>query len=132
MSFLTTPTKCSGKRTRRQKSTNKSLKRRKTENVDDEENHLRDCFSSSSSTSDEDENEEENHEEEIDWKKLEEVLEESAQKANLTAVNVKSILHVSDFPVDFIFQPFENILNINSDSFEITFDLFGTKKINFC
>jgi len=30
----------------------------------------------------------------IDWKKLEEVLEESAQKANLTAINVKSILHV--------------------------------------
>uniref|UniRef100_A0A7M5WTZ7 Uncharacterized protein n=1 Tax=Clytia hemisphaerica TaxID=252671 RepID=A0A7M5WTZ7_9CNID len=93
MSFLTTPKKCSGKRSRKQKTVNQSLKRQKTDNVEDEENHLRDCFLSSSSTSGEDENEEENLEEEIDWKKLEQVLEESAQKANLTAVNVKSILH---------------------------------------
>ena len=32
---------------------------------------------------------------EIDWQKLEEELERNAAKANLTTINVKSILHVS-------------------------------------
>lgn len=35
--------------------------------------------------------------EEIDWNKVEEVLDKTASKANLSACNVKSILHVSQF-----------------------------------
>ena len=103
MSYLTTPTKWSGKRVRKHKSNSKPVKRRKTVGGDEDEevdNHLRDCFSSESSSeedSEEKEGDEDQNEEEIDWKKLEQVLEESAQKANLTAVNVKSILHVRFF-----------------------------------
>merc|ERR1711962_1690454 len=39
------------------------------------------------------ENEEDEEEEEINWQKLEEELERNAARANLTTVNVKSILH---------------------------------------
>ena len=39
--------------------------------------------------------EESDTEDEINWKQLEEELERNASKANLTATNVKSILHVS-------------------------------------
>lgn len=39
--------------------------------------------------------EESDTEDEINWKQLEEELERNASKANLTATNVKSVLHVS-------------------------------------
>ena len=37
---------------------------------------------------------EDDSDEEVDWQKLEEDLERNAARANLTTVNVKSILHV--------------------------------------
>ena len=82
MSFLTTPTKFGGgKRLRKQKSSTSKKKKL--------DSGLSDSVPNGSTSTDEEEGDN------IDWKKLEQVLEESAQKANLTAVNVKSILHVS-------------------------------------
>ena len=88
MSYLTTPTKCGGKRLRKQKS---SISKKKKL-----DSGVSDSVPTNESTST-DEEEEEGGGDDIDWKKLEQALEESAQKANLTAVNVKSILHVRIF-----------------------------------
>ena len=88
MSYLTTPTKCGGiKRLRKQKPST-SKKKKLDSGISDSV-----PTNESPSTDNEEEDEEEGGDD-IDWKKLEQVLEESAQKANLTAVNVKSILHV--------------------------------------
>ena len=71
---------------KRPKKTEMSVKRR----------HItfKDYTSSDNSAADGDESDM-SDEFEIDWEKLEEVLEENAAKANLTAINVKSILRVS-------------------------------------
>ena len=45
---------------------------------------------------DSDEEDEDNEDEDINWQKLEEDLERNAARANLSTVNVKSILHVSE------------------------------------
>ena len=86
---LTTPTKCSGKRLRKQKSS--TSKKKKLESGVSNDLPI-DNMSTDDDNDDDDDDDDGN--DDIDWKKLEEVLEESAQKANLTAVNVKSILHV--------------------------------------
>ena len=49
--------------------------------------------------------------EEVDWQKLEEDLERNAARANLTTVNVKSILHVSTVCI-FVSYPFTPLLLI--------------------
>lgn len=89
MSYLTTPTKCGGKRLRKPKSTTSKKKKL--------DSGISNSVPNESTSTDEEDEEEEGGGDDIDWKKLEQVLEESAQKANLTAVNVKSILHVSVF-----------------------------------
>lgn len=85
--------------------TNKSSKRLKTETVTIE---VVDEKPPSDDDDYEEANENDDDENGIDWDKLEEVLKENAEKANLTTVNVKSILHVciSHYIADSIFDQF--------------------------